>query len=265
MPTEDLRVALIPHDIILGEINCNLASVEQRLKSLTPAIDIVVLPEMFNTGFTVDSQLLQSIAEDDNGTTIQAIKQWASTYGFSIWGSYCANINGRYFNRGFMIMSDGSANFYNKRHLFQAGGENKIFSPGMEQSPTITIKGWNLRMAICYDIRFPIWNRNVANCYDVLIVPANWAHSRFHAWKHMLMARAIENQIFVAGCNREGHDIYGNYERYDSQIFDHMGMDIAEKDTDGTIYATFNANKFSHDRSKFRPWMDADEFKLIID
>lgn len=265
MPSQDLRVALIPHDIILGKVSENLDAVEHRLKSLQPGVDLVVLPEMFNSGFTVDLQLLQSMAESNDGPTIKRVKQWVSKYAFSIWGGYSAKVDGKYYNRGFMAMPDGTVSFYNKRHLFQTGGESKIFTPGIRQAPIINLKGWNLMMSICYDIRFPVWNRSVANNYDALIVPANWAHARFHAWKHMLMARAIENQAYVVGCNREGNDIYGAYERHDSQAFDHMGFDIAERCDDGTVYATFNAARFNHDRSKFRPWLDADDFKLIID
>lgn len=264
MPTENLRVALIPHDIVMGDVAKNLDIVEQRLESIRPDTDLVVLPEMFNSGFTVDLQLLQSMAEDDHGRTMQRVAGWVKRFGFSIWGGFTAKIDNRYFNRGFMAMPDGNIEFYNKRHLFQAGGESRIFTPGMEQCPIMQLKGWNLKMSICYDIRFPVWNRSVANEYDALIVPANWAHSRFHAWKQMLMARAIENQAFVVGCNRGGTDIYGSYELSDSQAFDHLGYDIAERCEDGTVYATFDAGRFAHDRLKFRPWMDADEFQLVL-
>lgn len=265
MPAEDLRIALIPHNIVPGNVSANLDIVEQRISTLEQDTDLIVLPEMFNTGFTADTQLIKSYAENDSGITIQCAKRWAAKTGAAIWGGFTAGINGKYYNRGFMIMPDGETRFYNKRHLFQAGGENQIFTPGMELSPIVPIKGWNLKMSICYDIRFPEWNRNIANNYDALIVPANWAHARFHAWKHLLMARAIENQAFVAGCNREGNDAYGTYDRYDSQIFDHMGQDIAERKDDGTLYATFLAKRFTHDRSKFRPWVDADKFRIIID
>lgn len=264
MPTENLRVALIPHDIVMGDVAKNLDIVEQRLESIRPDTDLVVLPEMFNSGFTVDLQLLQSMAEDDHGRTMQRVAGWVKRFGFAIWGGFTAKIDNRYFNRGFMAMPDGSIEFYNKRHLFQAGGESRIFTPGMEQCPIMQLKGWNLKMSICYDIRFPVWNRSVANEYDALIVPANWAHSRFHAWKQMLIARAIENQAFVVGCNRGGRDIYGSYELNDSQAFDHFGYDIAERCEDGTVYATFDAGRFVHDRLKFRPWMDADDFELVL-
>lgn len=264
MPTENLKVALIPHDIVMGDVAKNLDIVEQRLESIRPGTDLVVLPEMFNSGFTVDLLLLQSMAEDDHGRTMQRVAGWVKRFGFAIWGGFTAKIDNRYFNRGFMAMPDGSIEFYNKRHLFQSGGESRIFTPGMEKCTIMQLKGWNLKMSICYDIRFPVWNRSVANEYDALIVPANWAHSRFHAWKHMLMARAIENQAFVVGCNRGGTDIYGSYDLNDSQAFDHMGYDIAERCEDGTVYATFDAKRFAHDRLKFRPWMDADEFQLVL-
>lgn len=265
MPDQDLKVALIPHDIALGNVQANIDAVQKRILALNPDVDLVVLPEMFNTGFCVDLPLLEKIAENDNGTTIQNVRKWAVERGVSIWGSYTSRIDGHFYNRGFMAMPDGSCQFYNKRHLFRSGGESSIYTYGMEQSPIVNFRSWNLKMAICYDIRFPAWNRNIANNYDALIVPANWANARFYAWKHMLIARAIENQAYVAGCNREGNDIYGNYMRGDSQVFDHMGFDIADRQEDGTVYATFDHVKFNRDRSKFRPWMDADDFRLIID
>jgi hypothetical protein len=109
-----------------------------------------------------------------------------------------------------------------------------------------------------------VWNRAIANNYDVLIVPANWAHSRYYAWKQMLIARAIENQTYVMGCNREGFDLYGDYNRYDSCAFNYWGKDMADKRQDGTIYAVLDAEQFNTDRQRFAPWHDADSFTLDI-
>ena len=244
MPSENLKTALLPHDIIEGDVQANLAAVAKRLRNLDSDVDLVVLPEMFNSGFTADPAVLARTAETNTGTT--------------------AVDNGRYYNRGFMVSPDGQRVFYDKRHLFRYGGESELFTRGDSLSPIISIKTWNVKMSICYDLRFPAWNRAFNNNYDILVVPANWAHARFFAWKHLLIARAIENQAYVLGCNREGHDLYGEYNRGDSQIFNNWGDDVADRRDDGTVYSTLIAETFNRDRKRFEPWRDADDFEINL-
>ena len=265
MPTRNLKVALIPHSITLENKDENLKRVSERLSTIDPDTDLVVLPELFNTGYTADRPTLLSLSEDNDGPTIRSVRRWAKHFGFAIWGGFTARDGENLYNRGFMIEPGGEANFYDKRHLFRSGYENQVFMPGMKASPIVRFRSWNLKMAICYDIRFPVWNRIVANEYDALIVPANWAHARVFAWKHMLIARAIENQAYVAGCNREGSDMYGDYPAGDSFIFNNWGDDVAERRNDGVVYSTFDAEKLNIDRRRFAPWRDSDTFKLIID
>lgn len=265
MPSRNLKTALLPIDIIPNDSEANLHAAFERIDALDPDTDLVVLPEMFNTGFTPDPEQLAFNAQTNDGILIEALRTKAAKKRMAIWGGFTAVDGGNYFNRGFMIDDCGDAFFYDKRHLFSYGGESAILTPGMSLSPIVNYRSWNLKMSICYDIRFPVWNRSRANEYDVLIVPANWAHARFYAWKQMLIARAIENQAFVLGCNREGSDIYGQYRRGDSQAFNNWGDDIADRREDGTIYSILDAEQFNADRRRFAPWRDADDFKLIID
>lgn len=265
MPSRDLKIALLPLDIISHDSEANLQAAFQRMEILDSDTDLVVLPEMFNTGFTPDPGQLALNAQTNDGPLIRALREKAREKHLAIWGGFTAVEGGNYFNRGFMIDDCGNACFYDKRHLFSYGGESSVLTPGMTLAPIISYRTWNLKMSICYDIRFPVWNRSRANEYDVLIVPANWAHARFFAWEHMLIARAIENQAFVIGCNREGSDIYGQYRRGDSQAFNNWGDDIADRRDDGTLYAILNAEQFNTGRKRFAPWRDADDFKLIID
>ncbi len=265
MPEQNLKIALIPHAIIEGRPEENIKAVESRLAEVDADTDLVVLPEMFNAGYTTAPELLRKVAEGNDGPTILAVRRWVEKFGFAVWGGFTARNGENFYNRGFMAMPDGTVEFYDKRHLFRAGGEQMILTPGMALPPVVNFRTWKLCMSICYDIRFPVWNRNVDLRYDALIVPANWAHSRVFAWKHMLIARAVENQAFVAGCNREGTDLWGEYPRGDSFIFNNWGDDIAERRDNGIVYATFDAQRLSRDRQRFSPWQDADDFQLIID
>lgn len=264
MPNRNLKIALLPHDIVDNDPARNLAIIASRLEDIDKDTDLVVLPELFTTAFTTDLAILHKYAESDAGPTITMLRELAGKFGFAIWGSYSARTDeGRYVNRGFMIDPESEPSYYDKRHLFSLGGENHVYSQGSMEAPIINFRTWNIKMAICYDIRFPVWNRNIANAYDALIVPANWAHTRVYAWRHMLIARAIENQCYVAGCNREGADNYGEYPRGDSFIFNYWGKDIAEYRDNGLVYGTLDAERITRDRERFAPWRDADEFRLI--
>lgn len=265
MPSQDLKIALIPIEIKLLDTKTNLKKVLSRIDKLDEDTDLCVLPEMFNSGFILDREQMFNVAETIDGNIIKTLTAKAAQKKIAICGSFAAIDNGKLFNRGFIIDDCGHPTFYDKRHLFSYGNENTIMSAGKAQSTIVNYRSWNFNMAICYDIRFPIWTRSQANNYDVLIVPANWPHSRFFAWKHLLIARAIENQSYVLGCNCEGNNIYGTYQRGDSQALDFLGGDIADLRDDGTIYALLNAEQINKSRQRFTPWQDADKFNIIID
>lgn len=266
MPRQNIKVALLPNNIVEYDTEANLRLVRERVLALEADVDLVVLPEMFNTGFTPDVDLLHRLAEPNDGPTIIAMRQLAQERNVAIWGGFTATDgNGHYYNRGFMISPDhDDVAFYDKRHLFSPGEEARILTPGTALAPIVEFRSWRLKMAICYDIRFPVWNRARANDYDALVVPANWVHARYYAWRHMLIARAIENQCYVMGCNREGHDIYGQYMRGDSMIINNWGDDVSRLMSDGTVYAVLDADRLNHDREHFAPWRDADDFQLFI-
>lgn len=264
MPSRDLKIAMLPLDIVAFDPKANIEQLLNRLDTVDSDTDLIIVPETFTSGFTPDRPTLLSIAETNDGPTMSCLREWASKHRKAIWGTFIAtDSNEKLYNRGFMIDDDGSIQFYDKHHLFSYGGEDKIMTAGTDQAPIINYRGWNLRMAICYDLRFPIWNRARANDYDVLIVPANWAASRSYPWNQLLIARAIENQTFVMGCNRAGHDHYGHYNLTDTVALDNWGKEISDRRDDGTVYATLNAEKFNTDRLRFTPWRDADNFTFL--
>ncbi len=262
MAVKNLRVAMVPLDINKDDKLYNLQQVDERLSGIEPGTDLVVLPELFTTGFSQDADTLMAAAETNSGQTMRSVAEWARRGGFAIWGSFLARTGTSLYNRGFMIEPSGDEMFYDKSHLFTLGGEDKLLKKGEGLSPVVRYRGWNLRMAICYDLRFPVWLRNKGLKYDALIVPANWPEKRQYPWRQLLIARAIENQCYVLGVNREGADEFGEYPRGMAMAFDHWGRETGERRPDGTVYVTLEAEKLDHDRERFAPWRDADDFEL---
>lgn len=265
MPEKNIQVALVPHDIAENDVDRNMQMLAQRFSDLRAGTDLIVLPELCFTGFCADRSIVERIAEPNDGKCMEFVRQWSKRLDAAVCGGFLArDSDGKLYNRGFVTTPDGSTSFYDKRHLF-AGAESVLFTKGMALPPVVEFRTWKLKMAICYDIRFPVWNRCVNFDYDALIVVANWPHSRSYSWRQLLIARAIENQTYIAACDREGEDIYGAYERYESMTLDHWGNDISEGIDDGTIYSTFDASKLTRDRERFTPWRDADRFQILID
>ena len=203
-----LRVSLIQTDIVWEDKRANLDKCAAILSHITGDCDLVVFPEMFTTGFSMNAQ---SLAEDVNGETISTVKCWASSLDMAVTGSFIACEDGHYYNRAFFITPDGQTYYYDKRHLFSMAGETKIYTAGSKR-PIISYRGWNICLQICYDLRFPVWSRNQDHAYDLLIYMANWPEVRSSVWQPLLQARAIENQTYVCGVNRTGVDGKGfNY------------------------------------------------------
>lgn len=241
-------------DVIWEDIQANLNHVEELLQSL-PVSDIVVLPEMFTTAFTVSAATL---AEGNDGITMQAVSKWAKQYNCLFIGSFIAEESGCYFNRGFAITPNGDKYFYDKRHLF-IGGEERIFTAGKE--PLIfNYEGWNINLAICFDLRFPVWLRNKDLKYDLLILVAEWPSNRQFAFDTLLLSRAIENQSYVCACNRVGKD--NNHLSYlgGSVCIDYRGRIIDKAEEGKEEIRTFTIDKQSMEkfREKFPFWKSAD-------
>ena len=260
-----LKVAALPLDIVWADIEDNIYAVGRALKKLDKDTDIVVLPELFSTGFISTTDLLHKFAEPAaDSPTLKKIKEWAHQYNFAISGSLLVNQDNEIYNRGFFIEPSGEATFYDKVHLFNLSSEKKNFTRGKEQIPVVRYRGWNISLAVCYELRFPAWLRNVKNKYDLLIIPANWPASRAYAWQHLLIARAIENQAYVVGANRSGADDTGRYD-FQSFIYNYKGKLISDNPDSPTkvISAVLDRNKLEEYRKVFPVAEDADMFKFI--
>lgn len=254
-----LKIALLPHDIIAADKEENLVTVASTLNKVDRDTDLVILPETFTTGFVKDRDTLKAIAETNTGRTVDDLHRWASYFGFAVAGSFVATDGAsRYYNRAFIVEPSGDETFYDKRHLFSMGGENDLFTPGDRQSPVVRYRGWNIRLAVCYDLRFPTWCRNRGLEYDLLIFPSNWPHSRIYAFRQLLIARAIENQAYIVGCNRSGSDNYGEYPLTDSFVVDNRGAVINKEAGNGIIYATLDHDRLVADRQRFPVYLDSD-------
>ncbi|MBJ2187679.1 MAG: nitrilase family protein [Muribaculaceae bacterium] len=220
-----LKLAVIALDIELADPEENLSRVENLMREIPTSPDVVVLPELFTTGFIQDETLLAQVAERVDGTAMQALKRLSRQYDTAICGSMAVEDGGKLFNRAFFIEPDGKSTFYDKRHLFCLSSEATMFAQGRRPMPVVTFRGWRIALMVCYDLRFPVWSRNGKTPYDMLLVPSNWPNAREYAWTHLLIARAIENQAVVVGANRSGSDDYGTYDHL-TFVYDAMGQPI---------------------------------------
>lgn len=228
-----LTVAVLSLDIALGNVDENLRRVETMIDALPEKTDVALLPELFTTSFMKDTDRMLTLSETTEGATMALISRLASSRNMMIAGSFLAREvdedgNHQFFNRGFMVMPNGKRCFYDKHHLFCLSQESNLLTHGQQPRQIVAFRGWNISMLICYELRFPVWGRNVDMRTDLLLVPANWPINRGYAWQHLLIARAIENQLVVAGADRSGCDDYGEYDGL-SMIVDQLGRQIAPR------------------------------------
>ena len=258
-----LRISLLQTDIVWEDKTTNLCQLRKHLETLGGETDMIVLPEMFSTGFSMNAV---SLAESDQGGTIAFLKQLAREYGIALAGSFIA-LNetpaNTYANRAFFLTPQGDEYYYDKRHLFRMGGENQYFLPGNTR-PIIRYKGWNILLLICYDLRFPVWSRNMNNEYDLLIYVANWPVGRRKVWDVLLQARALENGSYVCGVNRVGTDYNNICYNGGSRIYSYRGDLLASVSDgqEGIATARLNLSNLQMFRTKFPAWKDADSFVL---
>ena len=272
-----MRISLIQSDIIWEHKSANLLYFESLLSGLTGKTDLAVLPEMCTTGFSMNPELL---AETMEGETITAFTRMAANFGFAIAGTFIGKEASNCYNRAFFIQPDGQVEIYDKKHLFRMGDEGLHYASGKTRK-IVSYLGWNIRLAVCYELRFPVWLRNVKNDYDLLLVMANWPESRQHVWSSLLTARALENQAYVCGVNRVGTDaneiVYSGgsmlVNAYGTNLTDFEQEGVGSKSTNpaassgtGTTAIQtldLNLDELHRFRRKFPVWKDADAFEII--
>lgn len=252
---QDLKVTLIQTSQAWEDKEVNLKNFEQKLARIEVQTDLILLPEMFHTSFSMN---VSSLAEKMDGDGIQWLKKQAAKYNSAIATSLIIEEEGNYFNRMVFVTPGGAISTYDKRKLFGMAKEDQHFSPGSKNT-IVTYKGWNILLQVCYDLRFPELCRNKMNengdtHYDLLLYVANWPEKRNEHWKALLPARAIENQCFVAAVNRVGEDGNGHNYSGDSMIISPLGaITPAKSHLDCIITNTLNAKKLSetHTRMPF--------------
>jgi predicted amidohydrolase len=240
----------------------NLSRLEDIILKKESQSDLILLPELFPTGFSMN---VSELAEDMKGPTMQWLHKMASHLSSCIAGSLIIKEDGRFFNRLIFMYPSGQYDFYDKRHLFRMGKEHEYYSPGTRKM-IAEYKSWKIRPLICYDLRFPVWSRNCMD-YDILIYSASWPEKRQDVWEALLKARAIENQCFVIGVNRIGKDGNQINHRGESMAFDFKGnliLKLPENvETAGTL--TLIKDELLRFRKDFPAHLDADKFKIITD
>jgi omega-amidase len=262
---QDLKITLVQSDLHWEDIEANLAMFEEKIWQIGNTTDIIILPEMFTTGF---SMAAQKLAEHMNMRTFKWMKQMADQTGALILGSYIVKVHDKYFNRLLWMEPGGHFKTYDKRHLFRLAGEQKTYSAG-ESLLIATWKGWRICPLICYDLRFPVWSRNTwdhqANrpAYDLMVYVANWPMARIEAWNTLLKARAIENLAYVAGVNRIGSDGNGIEHNGYSAVISPKGESIfSNEGMDSSKTVELSANSLHAFRDRFPAYLDADEFTI---
>ncbi|MCG4451808.1 MULTISPECIES: amidohydrolase [unclassified Pseudomonas] len=258
-PLPDLGLALIQTELAWQDPAANRTHFQALLEQARGA-DLIVLPEMFSTGFSMDSAAL---AEPENGPTCQWLLEQAARLQAVICGSLIIQAaDGTYRNRLLWARPDGSLAHYDKRHLFRMAGEHKHYAAGEEQV-LFELKGWQIRPLICYDLRFPVWSRD-PHTTDLLLYTANWPAARRQHWNRLLPARAIENLCYVAAVNRIGQDGKGHAYSGDSQVLDFQGETLLDAvDADGVFRLSLKAAELAAYRERFPAYRDADAFNLL--
>lgn len=258
---EPLKITTFQAYIFWENISRNLDNLANRISALRESTDLIILPEMFNTGFTNN---VEKCAEKMGGQTMMWMYDMARMYECVVCGSLIIEENGRYFNRFIWMNADGTYVQYDKRHLFSLAKEDQVFTPGNKRI-IVELKGWKICPMICYDLRFPVWSRNLGGAYDILLYVANWPDARSGHWKSLIPARAIENQAFVIGVNRVGHDGNELYYSGNSMCISPTGNVIYFKPEYEDLYTfTIYPKDLEEAKSKYPFLKDSDAFTLHL-
>lgn len=253
-----MKVALVQVPLFWENPKQNRNYFENKINSITENVDLIVLPEMFTTGFTMNPK---SVAETMQGETVLWLQALAKAKNSAITGSLVIEENGNYYNRLVFVFPSGEIKTYDKKHLFSLAGEDKAYTSGTAKM-LIEYKGFKICTLICYDLRFPVFARNTED-YDILIYVANWPKPRINAWDALLKARAIENMCYTIGVNRIGEDPNEHYYPGHSQLLDELGNYLIEpQENEGVFITVLNKNTLAATRQKFRFLNDRDAFTI---
>jgi omega-amidase len=267
---KDLNVTIVQTNLIWHEPEANRAHIQTLLSSSSQSTDLIVLPEMFTTGFSMQPELVAEKFDATEMVTLRWMRKMALQFDAVICGSVSVSDDGSFYNRLLWVRPDGSFNHYDKRHTFSFAGEDKHYDKGGKRIVE-QWRGWNICPLICYDLRFPVWSRNGLNegnaLYDVLLYVANWPEARKEPWKKLLLARAIENQSYLLACNRVGSDANANHYCGDSSVINPRGEYIitAPEGEEALLHASLSYQELKDFRDKFPVLHDADGFGLRMD
>jgi predicted amidohydrolase len=260
----DLNIALIQADLMWEDAPGNLARFDEKMAGVKESTHLVILPEMFNTGFTMN---VEKCAEPAGGMAMQWMTEKAREMDAVVAGSILTRDGTDFFNRFVWMCPDGTYRHYNKRHLFSMAGEHRTMSSGKEKV-IASLYDWNINLQVCYDLRFPVWSKNTfekdRHAYDVLLYVSNWPEVRKAAYQKLLPARAVENQAYVVWVNRVGTDGKGVCHSGDSGAYDPLGdvISLAEAGKEEVLHIALSADFLQEQRSKFRIGPDWDQFSL---
>ncbi len=253
-----MKTVLIQTDIVWENPSKNRKNLEEKINAISDKIDLIILPEMFTSGFTMQPD---NVAETMNGDSITWLRNIAKNKNCAITGSLVITENNKLYNRMVFVFPDGEIQHYDKKHLFTLAGEDKIYTSGKEKV-IVNYNDWKICLQVCYDLRFPVFSRNTEN-YDLLIYVASWPKPRINAWDILLKARAVENLSYAIGVNRIGAD-NNNFEYIGhSQIVDELGNFIIEPtENEGVFIADLDKNKMLETRNKLNFLNDKDVFEV---
>ena len=261
----NLRTTFIQSDLYWEDADANLAMLEEKIWQISRNTDLIILPEMFNTGFSMKAEKL---AEPMNFKTFRWMNQMAKQKNAAICGSYIVKESTNFYNRLYFIDPDGGFKFYDKRHLFRMGEEHLTYTEGKKRM-VYNFRGWKIMPLICYDLRFPVWAKNRYDQvtdeleYDLLIFVANWPAPRTNVWDTLLNARAMENQCYTIGVNRTGSDGENIEYNGNSVVYDYKGQALNKVSNQPRIETIeLNLNELNSFRKKFPVYLDWDQFEV---
>lgn len=261
----DLKCTLVQTSLHWENKEANLAMLAEKIRGYKDPGHLVILPEMFSTGFSMQPQKL---GEEMSGPTLHWMKELSAEKRVILTGSFIAKEEDRYYNRLIWMLPNGQYGAYDKRHRFAFAGEDQHYTAGSERK-IATVNGWRINLNICYDLRFPVWSRQqfgeAGFEYDVLLYVANWPERRSTAWRSLLQARAIENQCYVIGVNRVGADGNGIAHSGNSSVIDPLGEILYHKEGEEDITTIeLSRSHLEEVRRKFPFWKDADAFRILV-